>query len=220
QTVKLTLHHRPKPKSATYRRLIHRKNQTARISLQSSINVKELHPEAKIRPLRQSPQRARLPNLQNDPVSPERPAVSPARFPIFAASPPPRPVCPRCASAPPVRGLLRIPPNTRNPKISKIANFQKEISQIKQNQQLTPKQIQQHKPEPSRPCPLQTAAPAPNPAPGQLTHRLKQLTHRTNHRNRRIQPESPLLPDQKYPRRGGAAERRGKSTNSKKRPNK
>jgi len=34
QTVKLTLHHRPKPKSATYRRPFAETNQTARISLQ------------------------------------------------------------------------------------------------------------------------------------------------------------------------------------------
>jgi len=34
QTVKLTLNHRPKPMSAIYRRLIHRMNQTAHISLQ------------------------------------------------------------------------------------------------------------------------------------------------------------------------------------------
>ncbi|WP_217433935.1 hypothetical protein, partial [Leisingera sp. ANG59] len=90
------------------------------------------------------PQRARLQNLQNDPVSPERPAVSPARLPSDPASPPPRPVCLSSASAPPVRGLLRLHQNTRNPKIQKNAKIRKEKSQIKQNQYLTAKQSQKH----------------------------------------------------------------------------
>ncbi|WP_206540448.1 hypothetical protein, partial [Leisingera sp. ANG-M7] len=64
----------------------------------------------------------------------------PVRFRVAAS----RPVCLSCASAPPVRGLLRIPPNTRNPKNAKNRTFQKEKSQIKQYQQLTAQQSQQH----------------------------------------------------------------------------
>jgi len=60
QTVKLTLDHRPKPTSAIYRSLIHRMNQTARISLHHIINVKEQHQEAKNKTDAPIPQRARL----------------------------------------------------------------------------------------------------------------------------------------------------------------
>ncbi|MEW2915270.1 hypothetical protein [Leisingera sp. JC11] len=114
-------------------------NQTARISLQYSINVKEqnCHPKAKNQTDAPIFRRARL-------AHPSDAAVSPACFPNRSASPPFRPVCPRGASAPPVRGLLRLHPNTRNPKNAKNRTFQKEKSQIKQNQHLTQKQSQKH----------------------------------------------------------------------------
>ena len=98
QTVKLTLHHRatasllerrivdpnPNPKcnakSAIYRRSSVETNQTARISLQLSINVKQhCHPEAKNKTDAPIPQRARPDHPSNAAVSPARPAVSPTR---------------------------------------------------------------------------------------------------------------------------------------------
>ncbi len=98
QTVKLTLHHRatpslpepriidpnpnPKcsPKSAIYRHSSVETNQTARISLQSSINVKQhCHPEAKNKTDAPINQRARPAHSSNAAVSPARPAVSPTR---------------------------------------------------------------------------------------------------------------------------------------------
>ena len=98
QTVKLTLHHRatasllerrivdpnPNPKcnakSAIYRHSSVETNQTARISLQSSINVKQhCHPEAKNKTDAPIPQRARPDHPSNAAVSPARPAVSPTR---------------------------------------------------------------------------------------------------------------------------------------------
>ena len=98
QTVKLTLHHRatasllerrivdpnPNPKcnakSAIYRHSSVETNQTARISLQLSINVKQhCHPEAKNKTDAPIPQRARPDHPSNAAVSPARPAVSPTR---------------------------------------------------------------------------------------------------------------------------------------------
>ena len=62
-------------------------NQTAHISLQLSINVKEQHSEAKNKtdaPVFPSAPACQI--YQSAPVSPERPAVSPARLPSFQAS--------------------------------------------------------------------------------------------------------------------------------------
>lgn len=112
QTVKLTLHHRPKPKSATYRRPFAETNQTARISLQilamSKSNPEDKQPDQCALNYR----RARPDIPLNYPTSrPTRPKpVNPS-------------VVPTSASAAPVRGLLRLLSRLRKQKNTQITDF-------------------------------------------------------------------------------------------------
>ncbi|WP_218128842.1 hypothetical protein, partial [Ruegeria marina] len=80
------------PTSAIYRHSLVETNQTARISLQSSINVKQhCIPKAKNKTVAPIPQRARPDHPSNAAVSPARPALSQTT---------------NSTSAPPVRGYL------------------------------------------------------------------------------------------------------------------
>ncbi|WP_218128912.1 hypothetical protein, partial [Ruegeria marina] len=82
------------PTSAIYRHSLVETNQTARISLQSSINVKQhCIPKAKNKTVAPIPQRARPDHPSNAAVSPARPALSQTT---------------NSTSAPPVRGYLRL----------------------------------------------------------------------------------------------------------------
>ena len=179
------------PSSAIYRSLIHR-NEPNRPHISSVIHQCQracCNQEAKNQTDAPISRRARLTRTQDAAVSPARPTVSPVRFPSDPASPPPRPVCLSCASAPPVRGLLRLPPNTRNPKIAKNKTFRQEKSQTKQNQQLTAKQSQSNHParQPRRPpqTPRNTPNPTAGPAASNLPTDSAPLIHRAAMRNRK-----------------------------------
>ena len=80
QTVKLTSHHRPKPRDAIYERSIHRMNRNRPHISSDTCDVKE-HRD-KIKPLRQSPARppACLPNFVVRVVYPRNPTPSSAFF--------------------------------------------------------------------------------------------------------------------------------------------
>ncbi|MDA7419816.1 hypothetical protein, partial [Tritonibacter multivorans] len=90
----------------------------------------------------------RLPYIKDAPVSPERlqsflPSRSSFR-PVITVSPmcPPCGQCsvaaaPRSASAPPVKGVLRLYPNSRKRFLHKNANFLPKTYKDKQKQQLT-----------------------------------------------------------------------------------
>ncbi len=106
QTVKLTLHNRPKPKSVIYRRPFVETNQTARISLQilamSKSNPEDKQPDQCALTYRRA--RPDIP-LNYPPSSPSEPqSVVPS-------------VVPASASAAPVKGLLGPTPDTRKQKI-------------------------------------------------------------------------------------------------------
>jgi hypothetical protein len=105
QTVKLTFHHRPKSRNAICRHLIHRMNQN-RPHISSDISyVKERgsgDPETKTRPVR--------PNLLARP--PVNASKLSASVPLKLRSISPSGVS-RSASAPPVKGVLRLSPNLR-----------------------------------------------------------------------------------------------------------
>ena len=100
QTVKLTLNHRPKPMSVDMQMLIHRKDQTAHISLQlPSISKSQETKRNWMRPIFS----ARPASFTSYFIL-RRVAVWPVWRPVVAVV---------CASAPPVKGCLRIPTGGR-----------------------------------------------------------------------------------------------------------
>ncbi len=112
QTVKLTLHNRPKPKSVIYRRPFVETNQTARISLQilamSKSNPEDKQPDQCALTYRRA--RPDIP-LNYPPSSPSEPqSVVPS-------------VVPASASAAPVKGLLELVPQDRKQKSWEIRDF-------------------------------------------------------------------------------------------------
>jgi len=115
QTVKLTLHHRVAPSSAIYVQLfVHRMNQTAHISLQISSmskNVGAKTPETKSTNCALTYGAARI-------IHPEFFPVRSSRAPLRRPVP-----CPSSASAPPVKGVLRLVPDTRNPFFAQLFDF-------------------------------------------------------------------------------------------------
>ncbi len=111
QTVKLYLHDRPKPSRATYVQLfVHRMNQTAHISLQILSISKSVETKST---------RSALSSWRN---LRQLPLLFLPRFPLEHRSVVPSGV-PLCASAPPVRGYLRIAADTRNPFFRETSSF-------------------------------------------------------------------------------------------------
>ena len=174
-------------------------NQTAHISLQLSINVKEQHSEAKNKtdaPVFPSAPACQI--YQSAPVSPERPAVSPARLPSFQAS---RrlsaafPV-PSCVPAVPSgvsqqhlvaagEGGSKVTPNNPQAKKQQKPNFPKRKDTNKtKSMTYMPKKVSNPDPDAAT---ANTAEHPKRPAT-QLTHRTTPLIHNPTARNHRKSP--------------------------------